>query len=189
MYLIVGLGNPGKQYYQSRHNAGFLVIEALAHELKIELNRKKFETKYGVGEVHKHKIVLAQPCTYMNNSGIAIQKLCKYYKITLKEILIICDDFNLPLGQLRIRPQGSAGGHNGLESIIQYLGTDHWLRVRLGIGTPDGSDKAEYVLAKFKKEELPLVQEMIAKATEAVIFLLRHSLEKTMTKYNSQKGK
>ncbi|MDD5259522.1 MAG: aminoacyl-tRNA hydrolase [bacterium] len=183
MWIIAGLGNPGKEYQKTRHNAGFLVLDQLASQLDIKLNEHKFESILGRGERARHKVLLLKPQTYMNKSGEAIVPAMNYYKVTAEHLLVVVDDFNLELGVLRFRAKGSAGGHHGLESIVQQLGTADFKRLRIGIGTADSKD-ADFVLGAFTKEEMAVVKETVVRAAEAIEFLLGHSFENTMNRYN-----
>jgi PTH1 family peptidyl-tRNA hydrolase len=199
MKLIVGLGNPGKKYQKTRHNVGFMTIDFLKHETcNLKLGRhnledmtwnKKFNTEilqttYKL-QATSYKLVIAKPMTYMNNSGEPIAKLSRFYKIKPKDIWVIYDDIALPVGTLRIRQAGSSGGHNGVESIIQHLGTNQFPRFRIGIGPlPTATDPAAFVLQKFSQEEELIIKRTIKTATDAVIFALENNLEKTMSKFN-----
>lgn len=157
--LIIGLGNPGKQYEKTRHNAGFMVIDKLMSELRI--------TNY---EKNNPRVILAKPQTYMNESGQAVAKIARFYKIPLERIWIVYDDIDLPLGTLRIRKSGSSGGHNGAQSIIEALGSNKFPRFRLGIGpVPSGVDPADFVLSPFTKEEQKTTDEMIQRAASAIV--------------------
>ena len=185
MWLIAGLGNPGKEYQKTRHNIGFLVLDQLATQLTVKLTDHKFEALIGKGVYSHHKVILVEPQTYMNKSGEAIVPLLNYYKILPEKLLIVVDDFNLPLGILRFRSQGSAGGHHGLESIAAQLGTTDFKRLRIGIGTEHRKD-ADFVLGTFTKTEMAALKETIARAVEALVFLLGHSFERTMNQYNTK---
>ncbi|MDD5131095.1 MAG: aminoacyl-tRNA hydrolase [bacterium] len=188
MWIIAGLGNPGKEYQKTRHNAGFLVLDQLALSLDIKLTEHKFESILGKGEQARHKVLLVKPQTYMNKSGEAIAQAMNYYKIKPERLLVVVDDFNLSLGTLRFRARGSAGGHHGLESIAQQLGTTDFKRLRIGIGTVDRKD-ADFVLGMFTKEETTEIKEIIVRAVEAIGFLLGHSFENTMNRYNLKETK
>ncbi len=174
MKLIVGLGNPGRKYARTRHNIGFLCVEAFAsqHGLTFKRQKKVF------GEVATYKnAILLKPKTYMNNSGNSVQSAMRYYDIDVDNLLVVYDDLDLPTGKLRLRPQGSAGGHKGVQSIIAHLGTDAFKRVRFGIGSPENADPRNYVLSRFHKEEgdeviesINTVKEIIAKFAEGELF-------------------
>jgi PTH1 family peptidyl-tRNA hydrolase len=185
MKLIVGLGNPGERYAGTRHNLGAMVLFQLARELNLELSHSSMQSKWGRSRHQADECILAFPQTYMNLSGQAVQALVRYFKIPLEHIIIITDDLNLPVGRLRFRAEGSAGGHNGLKSIIENLGTLQFARLRLGVGqTPPGWDTADYVLSKFSTEELDAVADGVKKAAEAVRCWLIEGLPSAMRTYN-----
>lgn len=185
MILFLGLGNPGKRYQKSRHNLGFRVLDSLAKKLKIKIEIRRHKSLMGRGKLGRERIILAQPLTFMNNSGVAATSLVRSLKIPLKNLVVVCDDIDLPIGRIRIREKGSSGGHKGLESIIQHLKSNEFPRLRLGIGkSPRGMDPKEYVLRNFTKEENLLVKEEIDKAGEALIFLVREGVTPAMNKYN-----
>lgn len=185
MWLIAGLGNPGKEYQQTRHNIGFWVTDYLAEKLDLPIKDNKCQAKTGLGKLGPNKLILVQPQTYMNKSGQALNALLNYYKLTVEKLVVIVDDFSLELGDIRLRRQGSAGGHNGLASIIESLGTIDFKRVRIGIGNPSiGTSHADFVLNKFTREELPIIKQTVEKAGEAIIYFLTNGFEKAMNKYN-----
>lgn len=185
MYLIVGLGNPGEKHYRTRHNLGFRVIDELAQRLKIRLTTGKGEYLIGEAAYQKAKLLLAKPSTFMNLSGIAVLELVNRYKPSPSELLVICDDVYLPLGRVRLRRRGSDGGHNGLASIIQRLGSMEFPRLRIGVGNPPpGVDLTRYVLEEFSPEEQAMVEEAIRTAADAVSSLLTNGIEETMNVYN-----
>lgn len=185
MKLILGLGNPGKKYQKSRHNLGFRVLDSLAKRLKVDLKQKRYKSLIGKGKIGKEGIILAQPLTFMNDSGVAAASLVRSLKIPLKNLVVACDDIDLPIGRIRIREKGSSGGHKGLESIIQHLKSNEFPRLRLGIGkSPRGMDPKEYVLKNFTKEENLLVKKAIDKAEEALILLVEEGIIPAMNKYN-----
>ena len=185
MYLLVGLGNIGIQYSATRHNVGFEVIERIAYEHQIKLNQKKHKALIGQGLINGNKIILAQPQTYMNASGISVKLLSDFYKIDKEKIIVIFDDTSLNLGQIRIRKKGSAGGHNGIKSIINNLGTQEFPRVKIGVGNkPPNWDLADYVLSRFAKDEIIIITETIKKANDAIEVMLRDGIDKAMNQYN-----
>lgn len=190
MKLVVGLGNPGKQYAGTRHNAGFMVVECLAR--RFDLSGKhwpRFNAMGAEGNIGGEKVILAQPLTFMNLSGQAVQALASFYKLEKKDVLIVYDDFSLSLGSIRFRLQGSAGGHNGLSSIIQHLGQDI-PRLRLGIGPVTGyMNTADFVLARFEKGEEAERDRMIEIAADAVETWIKRGAEETMNRYNRVEGK
>ena len=185
--LVVGLGNPGKQYERTRHNVGFMVLETLA-------GRHRGVFRAGKGdylisdtlrlEPHGDELVLLKPLTFMNNSGRAVRHALDYFKFEIPQLLVISDDFQLPLGKLRLRVQGSEGGHNGLRSIISHLGTQDFARLRLGIGAADSMNTANYVLSPFAKAEHDELETMIQKAAEAACDFVRHGSQYVMNRYN-----
>ena len=185
MKLIVGLGNPGDKYKSTRHNFGFLVIEHLSTRLDIPLSRFKYQAQFGQGELDEEKVVLAKPLTYMNRSGQAVKEMLTGLRLAPEDLLVIHDDLDIPLGTLRIRPQGGAGGHNGLSSIISCLGTNQFARIRLGIGRPPSDmESAGYVLSPFARDEWETARQMVTKATEAVVCFIRQDIQAAMNKFN-----
>ncbi|MDP8212280.1 MAG: aminoacyl-tRNA hydrolase [Candidatus Zapsychrus exili] len=188
--LIVGLGNPGKDYEYTRHNLGFLVVQNLAKKINAEFKlsslTKGFETE---AEIDGVAVDFLLPLTYMNNSGSAVKKVIEKRDIALKNVLIVCDDFNLDFEQIRLRTKGSDGGHNGLSSVIYLLETDEFSRLRLGIGSPNGKkDTADYVLEEFNKKEKETLEIFIEEATECCLVWLKEGSEKAMELYNRRKG-
>lgn len=186
MYIIAGLGNPGKKYVGTRHNMGFEALDAVAAKYNIDIKKAKFNALYGEGTIEGEKVVLVKPQTFMNLSGESIREFRSWYKTDDSKIIIIYDDVSLPVGKMRIRPKGSAGGHNGMKSIIYQLGSDDFPRIKIGVGSPDNPDYdlADYVLGKFTKAE---VKELIQKAidtADAVGEIIKNGIEKAMTKYN-----
>ncbi|MDQ0233282.1 aminoacyl-tRNA hydrolase [Metabacillus malikii] len=168
MKLIVGLGNPGKQYELTRHNVGFMVIDELSKELSIPLDRQKFNGVYGMGHIAGEKVILLKPLTYMNLSGECIRPLMDYYEISDDELVVIYDDLDLPVGKIRLRTKGSAGGHNGIKSIILHLATQQFNRVRVGIDRPkNGMKITDYVLGRFLDEEQVEISHAIKRSTLA----------------------
>ena len=165
-YLIVGLGNPGRQYELTRHNAGFLFADLLADKLSANINKIQFKSVTTVIDLSGKKCLLMKPQTFMNNSGEAVKQAAAFYKIPPEKIIVIFDDISLPCGKLRIRRKGSAGGHNGIKSIIYHLNSDNFPRIKLGVGEKPHPDYelADWVLSNFKKDELPLLREAAEKA-------------------------
>ncbi|HEY9722721.1 MAG TPA: aminoacyl-tRNA hydrolase [Oscillatoriaceae cyanobacterium] len=189
MKLVVGLGNPGPEYAGTRHNVGFMVVERLGREWGASgRTEARLQSVVGEGRLNGEKIILAQPTTFMNLSGESVSKLLHWYKLKASDLVVVYDDFALPLGQLRVRPDGSAGGHNGIRSLIQHLGGQNFDRVRVGIGpVPAGWKTPDFVLGRFKNEEKPLLDKAIASAAEAVECVARHGVEQAMAAYNGQK--
>lgn len=186
MKLIVGLGNPGRQYAQTRHNIGFMIIDVLAEKLGIKVDKIKFKSVIGEGFIGTEKVVLAKPQTYMNLSGEALLEMAQWYKLGPQDILVIYDELDLPVGKLRLRMQGSAGGHNGMKSIIYQLQSDEFPRLRIGIGRPQisGMKTADYVLGRFNSDEAEPMTEAIKKAVEAVPRIIDMGVEKVMNEVN-----
>jgi PTH1 family peptidyl-tRNA hydrolase len=182
--LIVGLGNPGPEYRETRHNVGFRVVELLAQRHGIDLRKRRHQAAYGEGRIAGHAVLLAKPLTYMNLSGQAVAALARYHNLTPSEVLVVCDDTNLPLGRLRLRAQGSAGGHNGLKSIIGSLQTTEFPRVRIGVGAPDGQAMVEHVLGRFDRAESEAIAATLEMAADAVELILREGVEVAMNRYN-----
>ena len=191
MYLIAGLGNPGREYENTRHNAGFASIDRLAEKNHISIDMKKFQALCGTGYIGGQKVLLLKPQTYMNLSGESLRAACDFFKIDPEqELIVICDDISLAPGQLRIRAKGSAGGHNGIKSIISHLGTQVFLRVKVGVGEkPQGWDLADYVLGHFSKEEQQVMQESFDRAADAAAALLSEEVQQVMNEYNTHKAK
>lgn len=186
MFLIVGLGNPGKQYEHTRHNIGFDVIDALAEKYNITVEEKKNKALCGKGMIAGQKVILAKPQTFMNLSGESVAELLHYYKLDPEEeMLVIFDDISLAPGRLRIRGKGSAGGHNGIKNIIAACNTANFKRIKVGVGEkPAGWDLADHVLGHFSKEERAAVEEAIGKAAEAAELILQDEIDKAMNLYN-----
>lgn len=187
MYIIIGLGNPSAKYQATRHNIGFDAITGLSDEYKIPLDFKKHKAICGKGIIAGQKVILAQPQTYMNLSGESVRELVDFYKVSMNEIIIIYDDISLEPGQLRIRPKGSAGGHNGIKSIIAHLGTDEFPRIKIGVGEkPRGWDLADYVLSRFKDEEQEMVRDAMKRTTKACELIITDSVSAAMNEYNKK---
>lgn len=187
MFAVIGLGNPGMQYETTRHNIGFEVIERLAYENKINVNKKKHHAFIGEGFIGGEKVVLAKPQTYMNLSGQSVIEIMNWYKIDKKNIIIIYDDVSLPIGLLRIRTQGSAGGHNGIKNIIAHLNSQEFLRIKVGVGEkPPGWDLADYVLSRFTKEEIGQIVESVKNASDAIETILKEGTMQAMNKFNQK---
>ncbi len=185
MKIIAGLGNPGMQYTATRHNIGFEVIERLAHENGIRLDKKKHKAILGQGNIRGEKVILLQPQTYMNLSGESIRAAMSFYSLTPADVVVVYDEISLELGQLRIREKGSAGGHNGMKNIIAHLGTQELIRFRVGVGPQiPGMDSADFVMRRMNKEELKLAVEMALKTSQAIEAYLEHGIEYAMNHFN-----
>ena len=188
MYLIVGLGNPGRQYEATRHNMGFDVIDKLVEEYQVPQAGVKFNAMYGKGRIGGQPVILMKPLSYMNLSGGPIREMANYFKIDPEtEMIVIYDDIDLDPGQLRIRKKGSAGGHNGIKSIIAHLGTDVFPRIKVGVGQPN-VDLVKYVLGNFTKEEMEVLEESIDAATKAVREMVKNNTTAAMNKFNGFKA-
>lgn len=186
-YLIAGLGNPGTKYEITRHNAGFLCITLLEDKYNFHVKKLKFHALIGEAKIGSHKVIVMKPQTMMNNSGEAIKECATFYKIPPENIIVIFDDISLEPGSLRIRRKGSAGGHNGIKSIISHLGSENFPRIKLGVGAkphPD-YDLADWVLGNFKKEDIPKMREAMANACDALPFMLDGDIDTAMSKFNS----
>ncbi|MEG0857126.1 MAG: aminoacyl-tRNA hydrolase [Terrisporobacter sp.] len=186
MFLIVGLGNPGKEYDNTRHNIGFEVVDYIANKYNIELNRVKFKGIYGEGFIENKKVILLKPTTYMNLSGESIREVINFYKLTENEVIVLYDDVSLEIGRLRIREKGSAGGHNGIKSIISNLSTDIFPRIKIGVGQPKG-DLVAHVLGKFNKEEQYILKESMEASALAVEIIIKENTKEAMNKLNGFK--
>jgi peptidyl-tRNA hydrolase, PTH1 family len=187
LMLIVGLGNPGKEYRDTRHNVGFMVIEALAALHRISLRKKKEIAFLGSGTIHGEAVFLAMPGTFMNRSGDAVLGLLNQTGVEPSHLAVVHDDLDLELGRIRIKTQGGHGGHKGVLSIVTVLQTGHFLRVRIGIGRPPvGLEAANYVLRRFRKEERPLLQGVIQQSVEALGCLIQEGPQKAMDRYNQR---
>ena len=188
MYIIVGLGNPGKEYENTRHNMGFMLIDKLAQKYNISVNSLQHKAHVGKGMINSDKVILAKPLTYMNLSGESVRALCDYYKVDPEnELIIISDDIDLPVSYIRVRPKGSAGGHNGLKNIILNLGTDNFTRIRVGVGgKPEHTDLADHVLGHFSKDDKAKIEEGLDDALKAVETILSDSVDKAMNTFNKK---
>ncbi|MBQ7535831.1 MAG: aminoacyl-tRNA hydrolase [Stomatobaculum sp.] len=190
MYIIAGLGNPGREYENTRHNVGFHVIDCLADRMRTEVGERKHFALCGKGMIGGEKVLLMKPQTYMNNSGQSLRAAADFYKVPPENILVISDDINLEEGKLRIRMKGSAGGHNGLKSIIQHLGSQDFPRIRVGIGgKPEGWDLADYVLGKLKGNDEERMQEAYRTAADAAECLVTEGGAAAMNRFNTKAQK
>jgi PTH1 family peptidyl-tRNA hydrolase len=185
MRMIVGLGNPGDEYVDTRHNTGFKVIDALAETIGIKVKKRKFGARFESGEFSDKKLILLKPWQYMNRSGQAVATAAGFYKINLRDLMVVTDDMDLETGRIRLRYKGSAGGHNGLADIIQKLGTNEFARCRVGIGRSAEADTVGYVLDKPQEDEKPLLTEAIEMARDAVLCWIEYGIDTAMNKFNS----
>lgn len=186
MKLIVGLGNPGEKYADTRHNIGFKVIDQLANQLAIPLDKRKFKAEYGIDNIEGKKVILCKPQTYMNLSGEAVRPLLDYYDIAIDNMLVIYDDLDIAPGKLRLRQKGSAGGHNGMKSIIYHVGSEQFKRLRFGIGRPSHPrmQVVDYVLARFLPDERPVIDASIEKAAKACEKWITTPFSEVMNEFN-----
>jgi len=184
MKIVVGLGNPGDEYIDTRHNTGFKVVDSLAEALVIEVRKRKFSARFGSGEFADKKLILLKPWQFMNRSGQAVATAMGFYKLDAGDLLVITDDMDLEPGRIRIRAKGSAGGHNGLADIIEKLGTNEFARCRIGIGQSGREDAVDNVLDKPTEAEKPLLAEAIERAREAALCWIEYGTEKTMNEFN-----
>ena len=189
MKIIAGLGNPGKEYENTKHNVGFLTIDILAEKYDIKVNKIKFMGLVGEGMIGTEKVILVKPQTYMNLSGQCIREIVAFYKLDMEDLVVIYDDIDLPMGNLRIRKKGSAGTHNGMRSIIYDLQDDGFPRVRVGIGGERKGDLANYVISGFSCDDRKLIEEAIVKAADAVTCLVEDGIDRAMVDYNTKKPK
>ena len=187
MYIIVGLGNPEDKYDKTRHNIGFDTIDYLANKYNISMDFMKHKAICGKGIIEGEKVILAKPITYMNLSGESVKELVNYYKVDREELIIIYDDIDLDVGNMRLRRKGSAGGHNGIKNIIAHLGTDEFNRVMIGVGAkPKGWDLVDHVLGRFSDEERVEVEKAIAKAAEACATIMTEDMTYAMNEFNKK---
>ena len=184
-WLIIGLGNPGKGYRSTRHNVGFRVVDRLAREQGIQFNKRRGGAQVGEGRVGREKVILAKPLTYMNKSGVAVKKLVRASDIPLDHLVVVHDDLDLACGRMKIKETGGHGGHKGVQSIIEQLGSTDFLRVKVGIGKPpDPEEGADYVLSPFAADERALVKESVEQAVEAIEAIIVSGKDKAMNRYN-----
>lgn len=186
-WLIVGLGNPGMVYERTRHNAGFMTMDYLAKQEKIEINRMKFKSYCADATLAEKRCLILKPQTYMNNSGEAVVEAMQFYKLDMEHLIVVFDDISLPAGKLRIRRKGSAGGHNGIKSIIELTGSDAFSRIKLGVGQKPHKNMnlADWVLSKFTEQELEAMQKSCADAYEALKLMVNQKTEQAMNLYNA----
>ena len=184
MRLFVGLGTPGKEYAKTRHNAGFMVLDAFCEKNGIRLDREKFEGLFTKTKLHGEDLIVLKPLTYMNNSGSAVGQFVRYFSIEPEDIVIVHDDLDLPVGKIRLRPKGSAGGQKGMASIIDQLHTSELNRIRIGIGKDPLIPTIDYVLGKIPEDQLDDFNDSVKKAAEALTFALDHDFSLTMNRYN-----
>ena len=183
-WMIVGLGNPGPEYKGTRHNVGFDVVETLAEKHRIKLDKSKHQARYGVGMVEDWSVVIVKPLTYMNLSGRAVAPLAKEYNLAPERILVVADDLDLAIGRVRLKPKGSAGGHNGHKSLIQALGTQEYPRLKIGIGSVDRKETIDHVLGAFTGDERTDIKQAIERSIRGIEILLERGLEAAISAVN-----
>jgi len=190
MKIIAGLGNPGSEYEKTKHNVGFMFVDALAEKLGVTDWKDKFDAKIGETRIGVEKVLLVKPQTYMNESGQAIGPLMNFYKLDAEDLIVVHDDMDIPAGTIRIRKKGSAGGHNGIKSVLAHVGDEHFARVRIGIGRPlPGWTVVNHVLAPFVPEDVPKIDEAIKYLVPAVECIVTDDVDKAMNQYNPKKAK
>lgn len=185
MKLLVGLGNPGKRYEGTRHNIGFVAIDQFARSCKAGRFLSRFDAEFAEAVDDNQRIMLVKPQTFMNLSGRCVRQIVDFYQVALEELLVICDDVNLPLGRLRARARGTHGGHNGLRDIQSHLGNTEYSRLRIGVGAPEGRDLVDFVLDRFQPGEKRVVEDAVLRATQAMAVWLREGIEACMNQFNA----
>lgn len=186
MKLFVGLGNPGKEYELTRHNVGFLVMDALALELGVSFKQEAFNASICITRINQEKVILMKPLTYMNLSGEAIARAMNYYKIPLEDLVVIYDDYDLPFKKLRLRSKGSSGTHNGMRNIVKMLGSESFKRIRIGVGTHPFMDKKDFVMSKFSESELEALRPTLKQVAMALVEVTQKPFSDVMSKYNTE---
>lgn len=189
MYIIVGLGNPGKQYENTRHNMGFLAVDLLAEKYNIDVNKIKFKALVGEGRIAGQKVLLVKPQTYMNLSGEAVRQAMDFYKIDPEELIVIYDDIDIPTGTFRIRKKGSPGTHNGMRNIFQHIQTNDFPRIRVGIGSGKKDNLAGYVTGGISKNEQELLADVLKNSADAAACIIEKGIDKAMNEYNVRPNK
>lgn len=190
MYIVVGLGNPGQKYYDNRHNIGFRVIDKMAKEYSIKLNKLKFKSEYNEIRINGEKVILLKPQTYMNNSGEAIKEVKDFFEVETKNIIVIHDDIDLDYSRIKVKKSGGSGTHNGLRSILNHIKDKDFPRIRFGIGKPpEYMNLADYVLGNFSKNEVENLDDFIKESVEIVEYIINNGIDNTMNRYNSKDKK
>ncbi len=185
-YVLVGLGNPGKEYEKTRHNIGFIALDFVAEKLGIEINSQKFKALYALGTFEGKRVILLEPQTFMNLSGQAVLPFMSFYKVLPQNVILIYDDVSLSLGKMRIRKQGSHGGHNGVKNIISLSGSQDFSRIKIGVGNKPNEnwDLADWVLSKFSSEEFNLINDTMPKVYDALSLIVKENIDEAMNKFN-----
>jgi PTH1 family peptidyl-tRNA hydrolase len=187
-YIVAGLGNPGPKYAATRHNAGFWMLDKLAEKYGVKVDKGRFDALTGEAVISGERVLLLKPMTFMNLSGKAVSAAAAFYKIPMERVLVVFDDISLPPSKMRIRKKGSAGGHNGIKSILEYCGTEEFPRIKIGVGDkPKDWDLADYVLSRFQKEEQEAVREALKETSEACHVMITSGIEAAMNLYNKKK--
>lgn len=187
MYVILGIGNPGRQYENTRHNIGFISLDFLAASWNIKMNKIKYKALVGEGTLGSEKVLLVKPQTYVNLSGESVAEIMSFYKLPPENLIVIYDDINLDTGRIRIRPRGSDGGHNGMKSILYHLKSDNFPRIRLGVGMkPPGYDLADWVLSKFTEEEIKIMAKAVEKVPDMAEEIIQNGMSSAMNRFNGQ---
>ena len=187
MYIIAGLGNPGKKYENTRHNIGFITIDSLASKHNITVDKLKFKALVGEGRISGQKVILVKPQTYMNLSGESVQEVMNFYKVDPQNLIVIYDDIDIDLGTLRIRKSGSAGTHNGMRSIVQHINSTDFPRIRIGMGGPSKGDLVDFVIGGMSKAESEVLKETVDNATEAIDCIIESGIDMSMNRFNTRK--
>jgi PTH1 family peptidyl-tRNA hydrolase len=187
VHLVVGLGNPGEAYEDTRHNAGFLVLDKVSDTFSIELDKRKFDIEFGRGSIKGHEVILAKPQAYMNRSGPPVFRLANYFKLLGKDMLVVHDDIDLTFGRIKIKEKGGHAGHNGLRSIIDAFGADDFARLRIGIGRSEAFSVTGHVLGRFNSAELKVLEQIMSKARDAVVTILDKGIKECMNTFNNRK--
>ncbi|MDH7513230.1 MAG: aminoacyl-tRNA hydrolase [Clostridiales bacterium] len=187
MWAVIGLGNPGRRYARTRHNVGFIFVRRMAERRGVKVKKRKYMARIAEIKMNEDKLILAQPQTYMNQSGLAVREIAQGYQLAPRDIIIVYDDLDIPLGQIRVRREGSGGGHHGLRSVIEELGTESLPRIRVGIGPLAGREEAtRFVLAPFGEEEIPLLERGLDKAGRALAMILEGRIDEAMNRFNKK---
>ena len=187
-YIIVGLGNPGRKYENTRHNLGFITVDQIAEKNGIPVKKLKFKALIGEGRIADKRVLLVKPQTYMNLSGESVRELVQFYKIPMEHLIVIYDDFDIAMGTIRVRKFGSAGTHNGMRSVIYQLGSDRFPRIRVGIGSGKKEDMIEFVTGGFQKEEVALLEDAVLRAAACVECILSEGIDIAMNRYNTKRA-
>lgn len=187
-FIIAGLGNPGRKYENTRHNLGFITVDKIAEDNDISVKKIKFKSLVGEGVIGSDKVILMKPQTFMNNSGEALREIVNFYKVPPENLIVIYDDFDIPIGSIRVRKFGSAGTHNGMRSVIRLLGFDNFPRIRIGIDSTIKNELIDFVTGGFRKEEVPLLEEAVTNGAAAAETIVTKGIDLAMNRYNTKKN-